>query len=100
MPSESLISSNQSSGGPDDLGSLTLYIAKLIPIKLIIFLFISNIALQTNSFIESILNKFDGAVDGRYPTEKGIFIQTLLLCLIFTIVYILNETSMHIRGRG
>jgi len=92
MPSESLIV--KSGGEPDDLGSLAIYIMKLIPIKLIIFLFLGNIALQTNSFIESILSKFSNAVDGRYPTEKGIVIQTMLLCILLTIVYILSETHM------
>jgi len=93
MPSESIISKHNGNS-PDDLWSLTMHIGNMIPFKLMIFIFLSNIMLQTNSFIESILSKFSGAVDGRFPTEKGILIQTLILVLLFAIVSILIEAGL------
>lgn len=66
---------------PDDLGGMFAHIFGLVPWKVTIFVFIAFIMLNTSTFIDKILNGWTGAVEGRFPTEKGLMIQATLLTL-------------------
>jgi hypothetical protein len=76
------------SDAPDDLGGMFVHIAGLIPWKVIIFVFLGFIVLNTSIFIEKVLSHWSGTVEGRCPTEKGLLIQGLLLTLGVVVVSI------------
>lgn len=84
MPADSdLISTSSKSS--DDFISMSLDIVsgiqyKLFGIMLLIFMIISS-----DVFINRALGKFDGAVDHKYPTAWGTFLQGLFMvttCII------------------
>lgn len=82
-----------SKDAPDDLGSMFLHIARMLPVKLIILTFITYLSINTTNFIESILSRWNGAVEGRCPTERGIVIQGLLLVLAMIVFHITIEAG-------
>lgn len=59
-----------------------------VKIKNSILLFLLFILLSADVFIDQILAKFEGAVDGSTPTTTGVIIQAVFL----VIGYILIET--------
>lgn len=71
----------QSQDGPDDLGSMVLHLAGLVPWKSVAFIFILFLFINTTTFVDRILGSWEGAVEGRFPTEKGLMIQAVLLTL-------------------
>lgn len=66
---------------PDDLGSLFTQIIKLVPWKYAIFIFMGFMIINTTTFIDRFLSQWDGAVEMRAPTEKGLLIQNIILCV-------------------
>jgi hypothetical protein len=93
LRSENLRNQAEDDDSPDDLSSIVEHVFNMIPFKLVAFVFIFYIMLNTNSFVDDFLTKFSGAVDGRYPTERGIMIQATLLCLFMIIIHILIESE-------
>lgn len=61
-------------------------IYEAVQVKLIFFLFILFILVNTSEFVEKILSQFPGAVEGRSPSTKGIFIQGFILCIMLMII--------------
>ena len=70
---------------PDDLTSLFTDVFKFSNIKIALFIFFLFIILSSDIFIDKMLSKVTGAVDGRCPTGKGTIIQGLLLVLCYII---------------
>lgn len=52
-------------------------------IKIIVFLFIIYILINSNVFIDKILGKINGAVEYKTPTTKGVIIQSTILVLLY-----------------
>ena len=73
--------SKNNDDAPDDLASMVVAVAEMIPWKIIVFVFIGYILLNTTTFVDRILRSWSGAVDGRIATEKGVVIQAMLLAL-------------------
>lgn len=73
----------------DDVGSLVSSIWEKINFKMLILLFITFVGLSSDVFCRRVLSHVDGAIDGKCPTNKGVFIQALLLCLAYVIFEIL-----------
>jgi hypothetical protein len=86
--SEDIILDKKITDGPDDLGGMFAHIFGLVPWKVTIFVFIAFIVLNTSTFVDHILGSWPGAVEGRYPTEKGLVIQGSLLALGVVIISI------------
>jgi hypothetical protein len=68
----------------DDIGGMFAHITQdLVPWKSVLFILLSYIILNTTIFIDKFLTYWDGAVDGRYPTDRGIVIQAMLMSIFF-----------------
>lgn len=94
---EDLLTSDKSNidDGPDDLGSLVFYIAKLINYKLVVFVFCAYLALNTNIFIDKVIGLFgDDTVELGNPSEKGIFVQAGLLTIGFIVMSVLVNSDV------
>jgi hypothetical protein len=70
-----------SGNAPDDMTSVIVDAFSSIQYKLVGLVFVLFIFLSSDTFIERLLSKFEGAVDYKYPTSYGTIIQGLLLCL-------------------
>lgn len=79
---------------PDDLGSMFTHIFKLVEWKYIVFVFIGYIMLNTTTFVDRVLNGWDNAVEGRFPTEKGLMIQALILSISLMMFCIFSNSGM------
>jgi hypothetical protein len=63
-----------------------------ISIKLWFFLFIIFILANTAEFIQQIIGKFEGTLDGRYLSTKGIIVQASMVCISMIVIEVLiNE---------
>jgi hypothetical protein len=92
---ESLTQGGQSkSDAPDDLGSMVIHMVKLVPWKSIIFVFIWYVLMNTTTFVDVILGSWSGAVEHRYPTEYGLFIQAIMMALGLAIFSILSNGEL------
>lgn len=79
---------------PDELSDIFISISKSIPYKIVIFVFVFYILMNTSTFTEDILGKLSGTVEQRYPTDKGIMIQALLLSVGVIVINILDKTKL------
>jgi len=70
---------------PDSLTSLLFTALKTIHWKVAFFLFLIIILLWSDVFVEGILAKMNGMVDGQVITRKGIVAQALLVVLSYII---------------
>ena len=86
---ESLTQNTVNGGAPDDLGSMVWHFAGLVPWKSIIFVFLMYMIMNTTVFVDSILGSWPGAVDQRYPSERGLIIQACMMALGLIIFSIL-----------
>jgi len=86
MP-ESIIPDNLGKDKPDKIENvITSFFRRSFDWKIGLLLFIVYICINTNVFIERILNNIPGAVDNNmYPSSTGVIIQALLLSLIYII---------------
>jgi len=67
---------------PDDLTSILFEVFGGIQYKLIGFIFIVFMLINSDVFINRVLHKFKGAVDFKCPTSYGTFLQGIFLCII------------------
>lgn len=65
-----------------------------IKIKNAILLFIVFILLSTDVFIDQVLARFDGAVDGMTPTSTGVLVQAIFLIIGYILIEALTTTSI------
>lgn len=86
-------SRSDSRAPPDDMTSLFLAVFGKIKFKIVLLLFLVFMYLNTSSFIESVLTRFSGAVDGRVPTEGGIVVQGVILVLAYVVIGLLVDTN-------
>lgn len=70
---------------PDDLSSMCYSMFDRIPAKYILMTFILFFIVNTSTFIDNVVGLFNEAVDGRHPTEKGLLIQGLFICVALVI---------------
>lgn len=68
---------------PEDLTSTMFGAFDKSTIKVAIMLFFLFIILCSDVFIDRVLASYDGLVDGRTVTEKGILTQALLISIGF-----------------
>ena len=54
--------------------------------KILFFLYAAFLFIQSGTFMDNVLKKFDGTTDGRAPTTKGILIQGMFLVLIYAVI--------------
>ncbi len=57
-----------------------------VQVKLLLFLYILFILVNTSEFIEKIMGQIPGALDGRQLSMKGIFLHGLILIIMLMIV--------------
>lgn len=65
-----------------------------IKIKNSILLFLFFILLSTDVFIDQVLAKFDGAVDGSSPTTTGVIIQAIFLVFGYILIEMVTTSSI------
>ena len=68
---------------PDSMTSLLFTALKTIHWKVAFFLFLIIILLWSDIFVEGILGKMNGMLDGQVITRKGIITQALLVVLAY-----------------
>jgi hypothetical protein len=76
---------NYTKNKPDDLAGVLAGVVGWGNIKLIVFVFLIFIFINTDMFIDKVLGTmFSDAVDtGRTPNTKGTMIQSLVLVLLY-----------------
>ncbi|MEM3062323.1 MAG: hypothetical protein QW303_02070 [Nitrososphaerota archaeon] len=55
-------------------------------LKLLFFLFLLFLLVTSNAFVDNILVKFQGAVENKSPTFRGVAIQGIFLILFYIIL--------------
>jgi hypothetical protein len=68
-----------SGSGPDDFTSIVLDIVSNVQFKLLGMMLLIFMIISSDVFINRALSKFQGAVDHKYPTSWGTFLQGLFL---------------------
>ena len=71
--------------GGNVLGSINL--------KMAFFLFLLGMLIFSDVFIDGILSKMDGNVQGECTTTKGTLIQLLLLCLSYIVLDLFTKAG-------
>lgn len=74
---------------PDDFTSMLADAVTNVQYKLFILMFLTFIGLSTDVFINRVLTKFSGAVEGKTPTSWGTGLQAIFLviaCLVFDLL--------------
>lgn len=71
---------------PDDLASAFVGFFTTLNYKLLLFLFLFFILVNSDIFVDKILSNIEGAVEVREPTAKGTVIQGLILVFFYMIV--------------
>lgn len=66
---------------PDDFTSIVLDIVSNVQFKLLGMMLVIFIIISSDVFINRALSKFAGAVDHKYPTSWGTFLQGLFLVM-------------------
>ncbi len=79
---------------PDDLGGMCWHIASLVPIKQVVFVFITFLIINTSTFVERILSYWTDAIDGRSPTDRGIVIQGLILSMALILFSVFDGANI------
>jgi hypothetical protein len=75
----------------DDFSSMLIDLTKKVNIKIAIFLFLLGIFIFSDLFIEMILSKFNGAVDGTETTTKGTILQLLFMSISYIVIDLLVQ---------
>jgi hypothetical protein len=78
---------------PDDLGSAIMGFLSGMNYKLLFFLFLIFIFLTSDIFVEKILARINGAVNGHEISTKGTLIQGLLLVLMYSITDLIIQLN-------
>ena len=82
MDSDPLVSSNK----PDDFAKLLVDGVSKIQYKQVIFLFIIFIILTSDVFINRVLSKISGAVEGKSASNYGTVLQGIFLVLGYILI--------------
>lgn len=75
----------------DDFSSMLIDLLKRINFKIAIFLFLVGIFIFSDLFIEMILSKFSGAVEGNETTTKGTILQLLFMSISYIMLDLLVQ---------
>ena len=73
----------------DDLIGMSMGFAENLNYKVAIFLFFASMIIFSDLFIERILMRFQGSVEGDCPTSKGTIIQITFLIIFYLVVDLL-----------
>ena len=87
-------SSVKKSKRPDDIGSCVIDACKKVNYKIAGFLFVIFMLVTSTTFIDGVLGKYNGCVNGVSPTLKGTGIQALALVLGFILIDILTSSEL------
>lgn len=71
---------------PDDFTSVALDIASHIQFKFLGLMLLMFIIISSDVFVNRVLSKFKGAVDGKCPANWGVFLQGLFLVMVMTLI--------------
>lgn len=82
------------SEAPDDLGGLFNAVIERVPWKVISFVFIAFIIINTSTFVDNVLAYWPESVEGRYPSEQGLMIQACMLAFGAILVSICAEGEL------
>jgi hypothetical protein len=77
----------------DDLIGMSLGFAQNLNYKVAMFLFFASLMIFSDLFIEQILMKFKGSVEGDCPTSKGTIIQITFLVLFYLVIDLLVKAK-------
>jgi hypothetical protein len=79
---------------PDTMTSLFGEIAKKISWKIALFVFVLVLLIWSDVFIENIMTKFDGLVEGRMVSQKGTIVQATVLTLAVIVLSFLISVDV------
>ncbi len=63
-------------------------------LKLLLFIFVLFIFVNTDLFVDKLLSRIDGAVDHRAATSKGVVIQGVFIVLMFVMADTLIQAGI------
>lgn len=86
MDGEDLTTDGENIKTNGDLGSLVYEIVRSANVKIAVLLFVILVFVNTTVFIDRILNKWPGTTDSGQLTERGVIIQSMLICLVYIIL--------------
>lgn len=75
----------------DDFSSMLIDLLRRVNLKVAILLFLVGIFIFSDIFIEMILSKFSGTVDGFETTTKGTILQLLFMSISYIILDLLIQ---------
>ena len=78
-------------GRPDDFNSIIKGIASMINFKMVFFLFFIVLVVLSDVFVDTILSKYDDALEGGRVTSTGAIIQGIAICLGYMLLTVLDE---------
>ena len=78
----------------DDLISMSHKLFEKVNVKICFFLFMIGMLVFSDLFIETVLNKIAGTVEGECTTTKGTIIQLLFLIIGYILVDILIKAKI------
>lgn len=94
MPSDSDPIDGRKRATPDNLAYVVVDMISGMQLKLLALTFIAFIMLMSDSFINRVLARFEGAVDVKCPTTWGTVLQGLFLILAMIIIDGLNRNKI------
>ena len=87
-------SNTNSKSRPDSFFSIIGDLTSKLNWKIILFIFLLYIFLNTDMFIDKGLSRIKNAVDFKHPTTKGTLIQALLMVIGYAIIKLLVDSSI------
>lgn len=73
---------------PDELLSVTENMS-FVPVKMSILVFILFIIITSDVFVEKVMGNDKNLIDGRNVSTRGVFIQGLIMSIMYLLIYIL-----------
>jgi hypothetical protein len=86
---ESESGSKKNRKAPDSLAGVTVGFLGYIHFKLLFSIFLIFLLVSSDVFIDKVLGRWNGTVEHKTPTSKGVLIQATLMTLLVMIIDLL-----------
>lgn len=78
----------------DDFPNMFVDLFRCINFKVAIFLFIFGVFIFSDLFVENVISRFSGSVEGDCPTTKGTVMQLTILTMAYLVIDLIVQGGL------